>query len=118
MLLNYGHTLAHGVEKCSGYQTPHGMAVAMGMAVITKAAEALGQCEKGITETLINVLKKYDLPVEIPYSAEDIAAVAKVDKKNTGSTLHIIVPEEIGHCVIRKIASAELLDWVHAGGLK
>lgn len=118
MLLNYGHTFAHGVEKCSGYKTPHGMAVAMGMAVITKAAEELGQCEKGITDILTETLKKYKLPTEIPYTAEEITAVGMVDKKSTGSSLRIIVPEEIGRCVIKTIASEELSGWAHAGGLK
>lgn len=30
--LNFGHTIGHAAERCSGYTLPHGYAVAMGMA--------------------------------------------------------------------------------------
>ena len=33
--MNFGHTIGHGVEKCSNYTITHGHAVAIGMAIIT-----------------------------------------------------------------------------------
>ncbi|MCF0228729.1 MAG: 3-dehydroquinate synthase [Parasporobacterium sp.] len=118
MLLNFGHTFAHGVEKLSDFKVPHGMAVAMGMAAITQAAEKLGACEPGTSDRLEEVLKKYGLPLEIEYSGADIAAAAKVDKKSTGSTIRLIIPEKIGSCVIRTVPADELMEWTIAGGMK
>ena len=112
MLLNFGHTLGHGVEKCSHYAVPHGMGVAMGMARITESAEQKGFCEKGTAQALIRVLDQYHLPTEIPYDAAEIAAAAMADKKNTGKTLRIIVPEKIGKCRIQTISAEELIEWL------
>ena len=41
-LLNFGHTAAHGIEQHSGYTVSHGHAVAAGMGIVTRAAEAAG----------------------------------------------------------------------------
>ena len=45
-LLNLGHSFGHAVEACSGYTVLHGKAVAIGMAMVTRAAVAKGICEK------------------------------------------------------------------------
>ena len=47
-LLNFGHTIGHAVEKCSDFAVSHGRAVAIGMALITKAAYLAGICEKPV----------------------------------------------------------------------
>lgn len=40
MLLNFGHTLGHAIEKIYNYTgITHGMAVAVGMVMMTKASE-------------------------------------------------------------------------------
>lgn len=43
-LLNLGHTFGHAVEACSGYTVPHGCGVAIGMAIIARAAARRGIC--------------------------------------------------------------------------
>ena len=115
MLLNFGHTLGHGAESCSHYRIPHGYAVAMGMAAITRAAERMGICTPGTAEQLSEILAVYQLPDEIPFSAEELAEAAMADKKKSGDTLRIVVPERAGHCVIRTIAASELAEWARAG---
>ena len=112
MLLNFGHTLGHGVEKCSGFKVPHGYAVAIGMAQITGSAEAKGICREGTYDMLVRILEKYHLPVTMDYPAADIVRAASADKKSTGKKLRIIVPEEAGRCVIREIAAEDLGMWI------
>ena len=112
MLLNFGHTLGHGVESCSHYQIPHGIAVAMGMAAITRAAERRGVCPAGTAQELEHVLDTYQLPKEAPYSPEELFAAAMADKKKAGDTLRIVVPEALGTCVIKNIPADEFLEWI------
>lgn len=115
MLLNFGHTLGHAAELISGYTLLHGEAVAMGMAHVTRAAERRGICEKGSAARLVRLLKQYELPTEIPYPAELLSAAVLSDKKRSGSTVRLIVPERIGQTVILPVSANELPGWISGG---
>lgn len=91
-LLNLGHTIGHAVEKCSSFTVSHGDAVAIGLAAVMRGNED----EKRV----ISLLRKYDLPTECPFSAEEISAAVKADKKIEHGALMLIVPERIGSCRI------------------
>lgn len=118
MLLNFGHTVGHGVEACSGYSVPHGKGVAIGMAVITKAAAALGYCDKSVYEELLALLKQYGLPYETEFAAEDLKEAMLSDKKSKGDNITLIIPKRIGECVPLTIKRSELITWLNAGGVK
>ena len=49
-LLNLGHTFGHGIEACSGFAVSHGSAVAIGMAMMVRAAAAFGLCTEKTRE--------------------------------------------------------------------
>ncbi len=117
-LLNLGHTVGHAVETCSGYSILHGQAVAIGMAVITRAAAAKGLCKKSVAERLEEILEKYELPTRTQFSANELIAVIHNDKKRKQNAVQFILPREIGVCEMRKIALSELADWLSAGGVQ
>lgn len=117
-LLNLGHTVGHAVETCSGYSVLHGQAVAIGMAVLTRAAAEKGLCDTSVAERLEEILKKYDLPTKTQFSAEELIAVIRNDKKRKQDAIECILPREIGVCEMRKIALEELADWLSAGGVQ
>ena len=106
-LLNFGHTIGHAVEKCTDFAIPHGQAVAIGMARMTRIAEARGWCEPGCAERLFAVLQHYELPTDIPCDWQALLAAMAHDKKCSGDTLTIVTPERIGCCVRRTIAFSE-----------
>lgn len=114
-LLNLGHTFAHAVEKLNDYQIPHGSAVAMGMRLITRAAVKKDFCPAEALCILETLLKKHDLPLEIPYGAEALSEAALMDKKRSGSTLTLAVPCGVGETMLHKINVGELIDWAKAG---
>ena len=118
MLLNFGHTFGHAVEKCSNFTVPHGYAVAMGMQTVTNAAEALGLCEMGSALRMRGALAGYGLPTGIAYPLEDMLAAALNDKKSDGKSVRLIVPEKIGRCVVRSVPPEELREWMKAGGIR
>ena len=91
-LLNLGHTVGHAIEACSDFTISHGSAVAIGMVIITRAAEKLGICEAGTLDALAALLEKYDLPTECPFTTEQLYAVALSDKKRAGGTITLVVP--------------------------
>ena len=114
-LLNLGHTVGHAIEKCSGYAIPHGHAVAAGLAVIARSAEALGWTEEPIAGRIAACLAKNRLPTGTDFSAEALAEAALSDKKRSGGDITLVIPRKIGACQLRKVPVAELLSIIRAG---
>ena len=114
-LLNLGHTVAHAIEKCSGYAVPHGHAVAAGLAIIARGAERLGWTEKGVAERIAACLAKNGLPVSTEYAPEELARAASADKKRSGSDITLVIPQRIGACALKKVPTADLLPIIRAG---
>ncbi len=114
-LLNFGHTIGHGVEKCSNYTITHGHGVAIGMSIITKAAEAFGICERGMSKDLDELLKKCGLPAISPYSAEELYKVALSDKKRSGNFITVVLPKTKGECILNTITVEKLFEYIKKG---
>ena len=114
-LLNLGHTVGHAIERCSGYATPHGHAVAMGMVVVARAAYALGLSHQNCTPALLEALDACHLPTACPYDGEQLAQAALQDKKRRGSQITLVVPNSIGYCYRHTIPVEELRSFIGAG---
>ena len=113
--LNLGHTIGHAIENLSGYTFPHGHAVAVGMAMITRAGEKMGITEKGTLNRLINTLKRNGLPTETDYTVDALYTAALSDKKRSGSTITIVMPEKIGKCRLMTIPVPQLEEIIALG---
>lgn len=114
-LLNFGHTLGHAIEKCSNFAVSHGHAVAIGMAVFTKAAEKTGFCESGTYAQLCTALDNNNLPTECEFSAEELIDTMLSDKKRAGNEITLVLPKKIGECVLHKIQVSALEDFIKKG---
>lgn len=114
-LLNFGHTFGHAAEKLSGYTIRHGEGVAIGMAMITRAAERKGICTQGTAERLEIALRALRLPTICPYEADDMARAALVDKKRNGDTISLILPRAVGDCITEEIKTEEMGAWIRLG---
>ena len=99
-LLNLGHTIGHAVEAHSQFTITHGQAVAIGMVIVTKVAYAEGLCSQETLAHLVALIKKFRLPEETNYTADDLLAHMLSDKKRFGNTLNLVMPVEIGNCRI------------------
>jgi len=107
-LLNFGHTIGHAIELLSKYRTPHGQAVAAGMAIVTRAAVRMGICGAHSLRDILHVLRLYELPENTAYKADKLTHACLSDKKRDGDSLTMIFPLEIGKCVLKKIPVSEL----------
>jgi 3-dehydroquinate synthase len=97
-VLNYGHTVGHGVELVSGFHVRHGEAVAIGMVAEARMAEIIGLADKGTSNAIASVLDHFGLPVNIPdyLDRRAIASAMMHDKKKSGSLLKFALPVAIG----------------------
>ncbi len=97
MLLNFGHTYGHALEKYYKFQGyTHGQAVAIGMVFITAISEKLGLTAKGTTQRIEKILKNFGLPTSDSASPEQLISAMLNDKKNMGKKLFVVLLKEIG----------------------
>ena len=115
MLLNLGHTVGHAIEKLSGYSTPHGQAIAIGMAIDTRAAVAQNLCPPDCLHMLNNLLDHYNLPSRTDFSPKAIFEAAQGDKKRMGGEISIVTPCQLGHSELMQIPVEALLHWIKLG---
>ena len=94
ILLNCGHTVAHAVEKASGYRVSHGSAVAIGCVEEARIAVRLGLAPAAWPDELAARFAAAGLPVGLPVGM-DAAALAPLmagDKKREGGTVVFALP--------------------------
>jgi 3-dehydroquinate synthase len=115
MILNLGHTIGHAIEKLSGYRVSHGCAVAIGMAIDTKAAVEMNLCHREELFILQRILSRYDLPQHTDFSAEEIFKATLSDKKRSGGEITNVVPVAAGKSELRKIPVESLFKWIELG---
>lgn len=113
--LNLGHTIGHSVEVNSHYTISHGKAVAIGMAVVSRAAAKNDLCTSDTAKDIESILKTFSLPISTSDSAASIYQSALSDKKRFGDSVNLIVPTEIGRCIIHRVTTEELKTFIEAG---
>ena len=113
--LNLGHTIGHGIEKQSNYTVSHGQAVAIGMAIIAKAAASKGLCSMSLLDDVCRILDLFQLPRSTELSATELYESALSDKKRAGEAVNLIVPRHIGDCLICPTPVAEMKSFIEAG---
>ena len=115
MKLNLGHTIGHGVEAQSHFGISHGKAVAIGMAIVAKAAAQNGICSSETKDQIIATIERFGLPVGTNYDAEALFTSALSDKKRSGGTVNLILPRSIGNCEIVPTPVDALKSFIQAG---
>lgn len=108
-MLNLGHTVGHAVEACSGYTVSHGSAVAIGMAVASRAAHCAD------APRIEHCLQSFGLPTVSPYRVEALFPHLCADKKSTGHTIDLILPRRIGACYIHTLPHDALIAFLKEG---
>lgn len=114
MLLNFGHTIGHAIEKYFNYEKySHGEAVSVGMYWITKKSEEMGITEKGTSDKIKGVLENYGIEYIIPHlDREEIIKNILVDKKNISGKLNLILLKDIGNAFIYTIPEQETSKFI------
>lgn len=116
MLLNFGHTLGHAIEKCCDFtKYAHGEAVGIGMLMMARAGEAAGLTASGTAERIETVLQKCGMPTACEFTPEELCAAAMLDKKRRGEKMNIVLLRDIGDSFVYQIKCADLLGFVSGG---
>lgn len=97
-ILNAGHTMAHALEQASGYELPHGEAVALGLVVECELAEQLGVASAGLRKRVAALLGRLGLPGRLPPRVERATLLSSMaaDKKNRSGQIRFALAKQLG----------------------
>lgn len=104
-LLNFGHTIGHAIEKLSGFSMYHGECVALGMISAAYISFRMGNLTETELDTLKEIIHNFHLPIvlkDFSYSAEEILAATKLDKKMESGKVKFILLKALGEAYITK----------------
>jgi 3-dehydroquinate synthase len=113
MLLNFGHTIGHAIEKCTDFRVSHGRAVSAGMLYIVKNSEKLKITEPGTYEKIKNLLDFFNINYNFSdLNINDIKKYIVLDKKNLSGEINLILLRKIGNAFIKKIPICEIDEYI------
>ena len=103
MILNFGHTFAHGIEAANNYSRKinHGEAVLVGMILATRLSFRKKICSYDTLNKIENIYKIYNLPSNLKYfvsqnNFKNIVDFMRYDKKNYDDKINLILLKKIG----------------------
>ncbi|MFI7577063.1 3-dehydroquinate synthase [Micromonospora sp. NPDC049497] len=109
-VLNYGHTLAHAIEKVEGYRWRHGHAVAVGLVYAAALARLAGRLDEATAARHRAAVAALGLPTSYPAGAwPQLLAAMRVDKKARGSRLRFVVLDGLARPAMLEGPDDELL---------
>ena len=111
-ILNFGHTIGHGIETYSDYGISHGKAVAIGMVIASRGAYRIGLCDESCHREICEAVRRYGLPDATDLTPDRLIEAAFHDKKRRGQQITLILPERIGKCVAKSFGLDELAAFI------
>jgi 3-dehydroquinate synthase len=111
-VLNFGHTIGHGIEAASGYTLLHGEAIAVGMVAEAALAERAGVAEPGTSAAIERTVSIAGLPSRRPreIAPEYVISLMQSDKKHRRGALEYALPRRIGQMAGESSAWALPID--------
>ncbi len=98
MILEYGHTVGHAIEKMMQGGLTHGEGVAIGMIAAAKISNQLGLLDTQQVELHQQMLNRLGVPTRLPsgLTADGIIKVIEHDNKREVDGLKWVILEDIG----------------------
>ena len=100
-ILNFGHTIGHGIESSNLNELYHGECVALGL---------IPMCDEKIRPRVIKVLKKCNLYNLIDFDWAKIADATFHDKKADGDSVTVTTVSEIGKFELKTLSCNQVIN--------
>ena len=114
-ILNYGHTLAHAIEKVEDFRGRHGAAVSVGLVYAARVGVLANRLDDGTAQRHRTVLSAVGLPTTYAKDAwPRLHAAMGVDKKVRGDRLRFVVLDGLGKPGILDDPDPQLLESAYA----
>lgn len=100
-VLNFGHTIGHGIEESLDGKLLHGECVALGMICMS---------DDNVRKELIEINEKLGLPKKVTLNKDKVLSLIKHDKKSIGDEIDCVVVDEVGSFKFRKMSLSDIED--------
>lgn len=113
-VLNFGHTIAHGIESASKNEVTHGNAVATGMLAESYIGEKMGMTGKDVRLKIQEVIGKFSISLA-PINSIGLQNMIKFisnDKKASDGHVSMVIPEEIGKSVKIRASVKDIFSYM------
>lgn len=115
-LLNFGHTIGHGIEAARPYgEILHGEAVALGMRAALHLSRRLMKLPKSVAKDILDTLALMDLPLQLPDGVEPETVLLKTasDKKFKNGSIRFVLLDRNGAAFVSdKVTREDIADAV------
>jgi 3-dehydroquinate synthase len=98
-LLNFGHTVGHGIERAGGYRKfLHGEALSLGIVAACAISTNKARLSADQRDAIVDLLEKFKLPTKLPknFPRQKIIEAIKFDKKFEDGKVRFVVTPRIG----------------------
>lgn len=113
-LLNFGHTLGHGIEAAGGYgRFLHGEAISLGIVAATRLSVAKSGLPPADGGRIVEALRAYGLPTVLPGDVRDDAVLAAMgrDKKFEAGRIRFVLLRALGDAFVSDgVSGADLAE--------
>jgi 3-dehydroquinate synthase len=114
-ILNYGHTLAHAIERREDYRWRHGAAVSVGLVFAAELARAAGRLDEATAARHRAILQSLGLPVSYERGAlPELVQTMRGDKKSRAGMLRFVVLDGLAAPSRLEGPAPELLETAYA----
>ena len=104
-LLNFGHTIGHGIEASAGYgQLLHGEAISLGLIAALRLSEEVAGLDPADSTRIIDLLRLYELPQKLPASIATADVMEKLarDKKFKAGAIRFVLLRALGDAFVSR----------------
>jgi len=112
-LLNFGHTIGHGIEAAGGYgRFLHGEAISLGLVAAVRLSRELAGLAQEEGDRLVAALEAYGLPTRLPEDVpvEAILETMRRDKKFEEGQIRFVLLERLGSAFVSEAVTPERLE--------
>jgi 3-dehydroquinate synthase len=112
-LLNFGHTVGHGIERATDFRIPHGDCISIGMVAACAISMRRAALSANQREEVVALLEKFSLPTQLPAEVdrEKIIDAIAHDKKFSAGKIRFVVTPKIGEA---QVSSDVTMDDIRA----
>jgi 3-dehydroquinate synthase len=117
-LLNFGHTIGHGIENAAGYgHYLHGEAISLGLVAACRLSVEKAGLDPDVRDRILSALARYRLPMTLPagITTTDILSAMRKDKKFRAGSIRFVLLKRPGEASVSgDVTEADIVRQVEA----